>query len=176
MSENSHFELSQTSQPEKTVERGTKYACYLLGAREYSRVEIERKLLTKQYSKETASLICDRLVENNWQSDERYCAVFLRSKVARGQGLNRIRYELRQNGIQDMLLEKVLQGESVDWQQVCDSTLSKKLGSKHLGDDRKLRAKIERFLKYRGFSGEEIRTAIGRKMTATGASISEHDE
>ena len=62
------------------------------------------------------------------------------------------------------IIEKYLNIDENDWQQVCDDVLKKKLSSvivtKNKVLDFKTKIKVERFLKYRGFEMAEIKRAF----------------
>ncbi len=147
----------------KRVNKAIGYACRILGMREYSVKTIHQKILTKGYNSEEADQVVTFLLDNNWLSDQRFCEVFIRSKINRGQGLSRIRYELNEKGIDNQLLDSVLnEQESISWQDVCDRVAERKIDSGYLQNNIKDRQKIERFLQYRGFSGEQIRKSINK--------------
>ena len=102
------------------------------------------------------------MLENNWLSDRRFCEVFVRSKINRGQGLTRITYELLNNGISQLMIEQVLKEQEVCWQIVCDDVAIKKIESSLIDNSIRDRQKLDRFLRYRGFSGEQIRESMNK--------------
>ena len=84
-------------------------AITLLARREHSRLELSNKLRTKPYS-ENIDLVslCDHLEASDYLSNERFAEMFVYSRILRGKGEMKIRYELRQRGISDTLADSVL--------------------------------------------------------------------
>ena len=146
----------------KRVNKAISYACRLLGMREYSNKSLREKLKSKGYDLLESEQAVTYLLENNWLSDQRFCEVFIRSKISRGQGLNRIQYELVQKGISQRLIEQSLSALEINWQAQCDEITRRKMESAVLENNLKDRQKLERFLRYRGFSGEQIRKSINQ--------------
>ena len=137
-------------------------AIQMLSRREYSRVELARKLQQKSFQPDEIDACLDRLEEQNLQSDERFAESFIRSRILRGQGVIRIKGELRQRGVDQETLTTafaaVEEREAVDWFELARDTLSRRFSSP--GDTPKERAKRERFLATRGFNFEQIRYAL----------------
>ena len=137
-------------------------AIQLLARREYSRVELARKLQQKSFDGDDIEACLDALAEQSLQSDARFAESFVRSRIARGQGVIRIKGELRQRGIDQETLTAALaaveEREAVDWFELAKETLARRYDSP--GDTPKERAKRERFLATRGFDFEQIRYAL----------------
>ena len=137
-------------------------AIQLLARREYSRVELVRKLQQKTFDADEISACLDALAEQSLQSDARFAESFIRSRISRGQGLIRIKGELRQRGVdqetQAAALAAVEEREAVDWFELARETLERRFSTP--GDSPKERAKRERFLAARGFDFEQIRYAL----------------
>ena len=137
-------------------------AIQLLARREYSRVELARKLRQKSFDGDDIEACLDALAEQSLQSDARFAESFVRSRIARGQGVIRIKGELRQRGIDQETLTAALaaveEREAVDWFELAKETLARRYDSP--GDTPKERAKRERFLATRGFDFEQIRYAL----------------
>ncbi|WFE71071.1 regulatory protein RecX [Halomonas sp. M1] len=137
-------------------------AIQLLARREYSRAELARKLCQKAFEPEAIQSCLDALVEQSLQSDARFAESFIRSRIARGQGVIRIKGELRQRGVDQETLAAALaaveEREAVDWFELARETLARRYTSP--GDTPKERAKRERFLASRGFDFEQIRYAL----------------
>ena len=83
----------------------------------------------------------------------------MRSRVAKGQGPQRIRAELAQRGIADAAADEVLRGADVDWLTTIRAVRRKRFGP-DLPSDYTERARQARFLQYRGFNSEQIRAAL----------------
>ncbi|GEN29034.1 regulatory protein RecX [Halovibrio variabilis] len=134
----------------------------LLARREYSRAELAQRLKKKAFDEAAIDDCLDTLIEQGLQSDARFAAVFVRSRMLRGQGVIRIKGELRQRGVdQDTLsaaFEAVEESENVDWFELARETLARRFDSP--GETPKERARRERFLVNRGFDFEQIRYAL----------------
>ena len=129
----------------------------LLARREHSRLELINKLYHKPFS-EGVNLesLCDSLEESNALSNERFVEMFVRSRVNRGQGEIKIRYELRQRGVHDVLVDSALQEADIDWLALAKKHREKRFGIE-IPKAFKQRGRQSRFLAGRGFSGETIR-------------------
>lgn len=137
-------------------------ALQLLSRREYSRAEIAQKLKKKAFESADIEVCLDTLEEQGLQSDVRFAESFIRSRIIRGQGVIRIKGELRQRGVDQEILSNALatveENEGVDWFELASDTLARRFSSP--GDTPKERAKRERFLASRGFDFEQIRYAL----------------
>ncbi|RUR39385.1 regulatory protein RecX [Vreelandella populi] len=137
-------------------------AVQLLSRREYSRAEIAQKLKQKAFDNADIEACLDTLEEQGLQSDARFAESFVRSRIIRGQGVIRIKGELRQRGVNQETLNEALahveESEGVDWFELAKETLARRFSSP--GENPKERAKRERFLASRGFDFEQIRYAL----------------
>jgi len=127
-----------------------------LARREHSRLELINKLSHKPFSEDVdLPSLCDSLEASNYLSDERFAEMFVRSRVSRGKGEMKIRYELRQRGVKEALIDAALLEEGVDWLILAREQREKRFG-RAIPKDFKERARQSRFLAGRGFSGEII--------------------
>lgn len=137
-------------------------AIALLARREYSRAELVARLQAKEVPADDIHACLDELAEKGWQSDARFAASFIRSRVLRGQGKRRIENDLRQRGVtQEVIraaLDDVVEQETVDWFELAREVLTRRFDAP--GHTPKERAKRERFLLGRGFEFEQIRYAM----------------
>ncbi len=132
-------------------------AITLLARREHSRLELSNKLRTKPYSKNIdLALLCDHLEVSDYLSNERFAEMFVYSRISRGKGEMKIRYELRQRGISDSLADSTLLEAEVNWLKLAKEQREKRFGTA-IPKDFKERARQSRFLTSRGFSGQIIR-------------------
>lgn len=131
-------------------------AMNLLAHREHSCFELQRKLSDKfpDYSEIIGQVVFE-LQQDNLQSDERFAEAFLSSRIRRGQGPNRISMELQQRGVDQYLIEHILEESGVDWCELASAVLNKKYGTKFC-EDFKERARRSSFLHYRGFDSDQI--------------------
>ena len=135
-------------------------AVRLLARREHSRVELSRKLRARGMPDELVDEVLGSLAARRLQSDERYAESLVNSRVSRGQGPVRIRRDLSQQGIPEAEIDAVLAAAPVDWYDLARDTRRRRFGT-GVPAEWKERARQARFLQYRGFTGDQIREAIG---------------
>ena len=128
-----------------------------LARREYSRSELQRKLA--QYSDNTDDItaVLLRLSEQNLQSDERFSESFIHSKQGK-YGNHRLLETLKQKGVDLATADEFLPNQE---QQLATAVeiIHKKLGTPRLLTTTE-QQKAYRFLLYRGFSPETVKTAL----------------
>lgn len=134
-------------------------ALELLARREHSRRELTRKLGARGFSDDVIAAVLDELERSGALADARFTDSFVRSRVAKGQGPQRIRAELAQRGIAETQAADVLRGAEVDWLETIKAVRRKRFGPE-LPREYAERARQARFLQYRGFSSEHIRAAL----------------
>jgi len=131
-----------------------------LARREHSQAELcvklaEREFAPAEISAAVASLVADGLV-----SDERFAEAFTAVRARKGQGPVRIRMELKRRGVADDLIRMQLDEAGIDWKTVAADVRRKKFGAM-MPAEYKDKARQMRFLEYRGFTGDQIRAAVG---------------
>ncbi len=135
-------------------------AIRLLARREHAKAEIKQKLKIRGYDDELAMEVVDDLTRQRLLSDERFAEVFIRSRAERGQGPVRLRAELRQLKLSPEIIESRIKSAGVDWTILAGAIRQRKFGQKNPKESTE-RAKQMRFLQYRGFTADQIRTAMG---------------
>lgn len=159
-------------QCDKQVQKAISASCRILAIREHSAKQIRLKLIKKGFSSDAINKAIEWASQENWLSEERFCSSFIRSKAAKGQGRLRIEAELQQQSIDELVIAKCFSEEAIDWLLSCKNVASKKLASlipqHHFeqqtedGDgfnwqlSNSIKMKLERFLRYRGFTNDEI--------------------
>ncbi|MEQ6290138.1 recombination regulator RecX [Vogesella sp. GCM10023246] len=127
----------------------------LLSRREYSRLELKRRLAPFADSAEELEALLDELAANRWQSDSRFAEQFASSR-ARKYGSRRIVMEMRERGIDRDTIRDALSGQ--DELATAREQWRKKFGQPPA--DAAERAKQMRFLAGRGFDMDIIRKVI----------------
>jgi regulatory protein len=127
----------------------------LLARREHSLFELERKLIKKGISQELLNTVLEQLTIENLQSDQRFTESFIYHRMGQGYGPLRIRQELCERGIASFLIEQALCATVADWSELAYKAAIKKFGEAW-PQDLATRAKLIRFLQYRGFSFEHM--------------------
>ena len=137
----------------------TRAALELLARREHSRRELTRKLAARGFPDDVVPAVLDALERTGALADARFSDSFVRSRIGKGQGPQRIRAELAQRGITDDEADGVLRAADVDWLAAIRAVRAKRFGPE-LPRDYVERARQARFLQYRGFDSAQIRAAL----------------
>lgn len=160
------FESLDESEKKQVLYKKT---CFYLSKREYSRFELKQKLI-KKYGTEFENIIqhnLDFFEEKGWQSDERFTRSFVRSKIRKGQGLNRIKMELQQKKVD--IDPSELDIELPNFQKLAEEEVVKKYkrdlkkwNESSYEDKNKIKQKIYNFLRYRGLPLINIESFIDK--------------
>lgn len=130
-----------------------------LARRDYAGEALKRKLRDKGYAPDLVERTIESLRAEKLLDDHRYVESFVAYHAARGQGPVRVRAELRQVGVDGPLVEEALQ-RYTEWLEQLRKARQKKFGTPiptHYAD----KQRQTRFLSYRGYTGAQIRMALG---------------
>ena len=127
----------------------------LLARREHSAKELTRKLKQREFEDDDIHEAIVTLQRDNLQSDRRFLESVVNYRINAGFGPLKIRYDLRQKGVSDDLVDNYLSGLDVDWESNMAVQRIKKFGDS-LPVDYKEKMKQARFLQNRGFSPESV--------------------
>ncbi len=130
-----------------------------LARRDHSSAEVRQKLLDKGFDSAIVVELLERLCVDKLVDDRRYVENFVGYHASRGQGPLRVSAELRRVGMQGVLVEEAIDSYP-DWIAQLRKAHAKKFGAQRptLYEDTQRQA---RFLGYRGFTGAQIRMALG---------------
>jgi len=131
-----------------------------LARREHSAYELHRKLERSGVPPELAAEVIIDLQRQGLQSDDRFTEAFIRYRSGKGYGPQRIEMELSEKGIDRPLISLAMEIVDCNWSILANEVNLKKFGSGQ-PENYKERARQARFLQYRGFTGEQIRFALG---------------
>jgi len=143
--------------PDKPRRSAYDKALGLLGRREHSRRELKTKLRQGGYQGEETSAAIDRLGEQQYQDDDRFAEVLLRSRIAQGYGPMRLRAELKSHGLGDARIRELLDAAEADWVALASAQLRRRYGGKGVADPAE-RARRAQFLLRRGFAAATVRS------------------
>lgn len=132
-------------------------ALRLLSSREYSRVELERRLAPFEESPGTLAAVLDALQAKGFISAQRVLESVIHRRAAK-HGTSRIRQELQGKG-----LEPEAVSQAVEQLRATEVERAREVWRKKFGEppaDGAERAKHMRFLASRGFSGDAIRRVV----------------
>lgn len=117
------------------------------------------KLKDKGFDGDTIQATLDALAEDGLQDDGRFVEAFVRGRMAKGQGPQRIRQELWQRGISREDADGCLAG--YDWDKAMAAIHGKKFGAAAPASPKDYAARL-RFLSQRGFEPSRIQTLLRR--------------
>lgn len=130
-----------------------------LARREYSRLELYQRLISKGYKTDVVNHLLDYLAEKNYQSDERYTDMYIRSRANVGDGPFKIKLSLRSKGIKDSLSDGVFEQLAIDWFERARLVKIKRFGDERAIDITEYSKQI-RYLKNKGFYQDHIDSVI----------------
>ena len=133
-------------------------AMELLSRRPMSEKELIDKLIRKGEDEETAADCARWLRENGFLDDESYAAAVARHYAAKGYGPGRVRAELSRRGVDRELWDDTLEAMPENTDKL-DRFIAARLSDP---EDRDQVRKVSAALDRRGYSWEEIRSALRR--------------
>jgi len=83
-------------------------AMRILGHRFNSELELRRKLASKRFERDVINETIEKLRAEKWLDDERFAAAFVRTRMAKKIGRDRIRRELFAAGVANDIGEKAI--------------------------------------------------------------------
>ncbi|MEO9276104.1 regulatory protein RecX [Marinomonas sp. 5E14-1] len=134
-------------------------ALSLLSHREHGTKELVNKLKLKGHTGKDITSAIEQLQNINYLNDERFAEIFVRSRISKPLGANRILQELIQKGINSTLAKEAINNAEVDWFELAKTLKARKFGEE-VTTDFKEKGRQSRYLQYRGFSFDEIKYAI----------------
>lgn len=134
-------------------------AMRLLAQRDHSEVELRRKLAAQNAAEEDVEQCIAYCYEHHWLDDGRFAERYVVLRSQKGYGAQRIQQELMMKGISRTTIRDTLQESAVDWENLARKTAHKRFGPVLSGAWQE-RAKVQRFLLYRGFFLEEIQSVF----------------
>jgi regulatory protein len=136
----------------------------LLSRRDFCSGELRETLVAQGFEPATVQGVADEFIERGYLNDERYTEQYVTQHAERGQGPLRIERELVQRGVDAALIEAAL-AAGQDWAQRARELRIRRFG---LAEPKRWpdKAKQARFLQYRGFSNDHIRSALRSEVVA----------
>jgi|GEM_PF-731635 len=134
--------------------RATQKAAELLARREHSRFELSNKLRQRQFRNSIIRKTLDEFQRLDVLNDYRFAEMWVRNRIRRkSEGLTKLRAALKNKGVEDAIIEEVLNREyNSEAQQQALKQATEKILMKSKGD----RDKFVRMLLNRGFSWKQI--------------------
>jgi regulatory protein len=130
-----------------------------LARRDHGCEELRGKLLDRGYDSTVVDPLIERLCAEKLLDDRRFLESFVGFRAARGQGPERVRTDLRRLGMHGEPAEASIDAYP-DWILQLRKARQKKFGTS-LPSNYPDRQRQAQFLAYRGFTGAQIRLALG---------------
>ena len=127
----------------------------LLARREHSEYELRQKLKSRDYDVDAIDAVLQGLKQDHLLSDARFAEAYVNHRFNAGVGPVKIRYELRQKGVTEVLADEFLEPLSDRWDHLMAQQRIRKYGES-IPADYAERMKQARFLQNRGFSPESV--------------------
>jgi regulatory protein len=128
-------------------------ALKMLMRREHSKLELSQKLQAKGFDIVDVNSSISKLVQQNYQSDDRFSEGFILMRFNQGKGPVKIASELKMRGIDTFDLS------IFDWFKLAKEIRQRKFGDASSLDYKEM-AKQKRFLQSRGFNLDQINQAF----------------
>ena len=128
-------------------------ALKMLMRREHSKLELSQKLQAKGFDIVDVNSSISKLVQQNYQSDDRFSEGFILMRFNQGKGPLKIASELKMRGIDTFDLS------IFDWFKLAKEIRQRKFGDASSLDYKEM-AKQKRFLQSRGFNLDQINQAF----------------
>ena len=136
------------------------YALNVLSIKSISSADLSKKICLKGYDKIIADEVINELTELGYVDDVAYASLFLEYCAEKMWGKKKIRFEMKQKGLTDEIIESVLSFYSDD---DCLETMAEVIISKYGHEDIndiKVKNKITRYFVSRGFDFSKADAAI----------------
>lgn len=160
-----------TEDPGKRARRA---ALRMLERREFSAAELRRRLTARGVENAAAGEAIAELGAKGLQSDTRFAESMVRARANRGYGPLRIAAELRARGVADDVSREALNVWVEEWSALAATTRLKRFGTS-IPREWSERARQQRFLEYRGFEQDHIRSALGEADVDTSLDNDDRD-
>ena len=130
-----------------------------LARRDYAEAELFRRF-SSDYEDDAIQTVLDELKRQNYQSDERFVEVFVRSSINKGRGPRRILNDLKNHKIDALMIEQyVMPNETEFWVEQAETLYQKKYGDT-IANTPSEKAKRMRFMQYRGFEQRHFKNLL----------------
>jgi regulatory protein len=141
-------------------------AVRLLARREYSRAELEARLVAKGASRDDIAVVLDELSALGYVSNERFARAFAEQKAGR-LSRHRIASDLKARGVDGDDIAAALATAGVEDASTIEALWQRRFGTSPANDREK--ARQVRFLQSRGFSLSAIFTLLRKVASRTSA-------
>ena len=131
----------------------------LLTRRDHSQKELFTKLQSKGFEQDLIEAVVAEFHKLGYLNEERFAEHFLNFRLAKGYGPERISIELKERGISEAIIAKVIEMADNSWPVLAQKVWKKRFKNQYPSDFA-TKAKQMRFLQYRGFTHEQIESVF----------------
>jgi len=147
-------ELKAASEAGKLYDRLLRYVL----VRPRSHREVEQYCRRKQYDLDQCQQIMERLEARGYLNDETFARAWIESRsLTKAVSERRLRLELKQKGVRDEIVSRVLAASSYNQESALQTLIAKKKRQARYQDTDRL----IRYLIGQGFSYDDVRAAMG---------------
>lgn len=154
--------MKATDEHSNDAQQAEEVLVRLMARREHSAQELRQKLKQRGFDHQVITLVLEKAQQRGWQSDQRFAQVWVRTCIAKGDGVRKIKAQAQQKGLSAEIIEQTLAVEQPNWNDACFERLVRKFGEQP-PVEQKQRDKMVRHLLQRGFSFDEIKRALERQ-------------
>lgn len=133
----------------------------LLARRDHSIHQIRLKLIQREFDTQEIEQVLADCIAQGYLDDARFAALVLRSQIAKGHGVNKIKQSMSQKGLSKEVIHDCLQSCECDWFELAKQKALKKFGQKTVVDQKDY-AKRMRYLLGQGFDYEQATYGVNR--------------
>lgn len=134
-------------------------ALRMLTRRDYSQQELSLKLRTKGFSSQAIQSVINDLLQANLINEARFCENYIHWRRGKGYGPLRINMELQARGLASDLIAQHLEMTDNAWFIDARNVWQKQFKGRQ-ANDYSGQAKQMRFMQYRGFTQEQIKSVL----------------
>lgn len=145
---------------EDLLKQAVNYVLNLVSKKEYSVLEVKRKLLVR-YSQQIASDCINYCISKEYISDKRFAEMFTRFRYHNHYGPIRIIYELKEKGVNESLAENTISSLEYDFEVTLEELIKNKISNVDLKDI-KAKNKLIKSLLTRGFEYQKIKKVMSK--------------
>ncbi len=131
----------------------------MLARRDFATGELTARLLEDGYPAAAVAAVIAELSAERMLDDARFATHYVAYHAQRGHGPRRIAVELANRGVTPPDIDAAL-AAGPDWAMLAREVRSRRFG-REIPDSWPEKARQGRFLQYRGFSSDHVRSALG---------------
>ncbi|MFK5947235.1 MAG: regulatory protein RecX, partial [Methylococcales bacterium] len=136
-------------------------SCYsVLSLRDHSSHELRKKQITKGYDPDLVEEAIEKLIKDGYINDELFAQGYFNSRIIKGHGPIRIQRDMTQKLIPDELIKNLVSARDEEYWIIKAIKLKLRKFGDEFFNDQKWKAKVSRYLAYRGYLYSHIKEAL----------------